>query len=162
MGIKRVLLAAGVAIALAGCGTSLDTPATNVDSHTTQTTQSQADVQQDTQQAGQQDLAAPTATSAARAHAAKKPKKATKVTKKTATAHKVTAPHVKKKTTTSHSTASCRTDYYRNSSGNCVHRPTKAPAAPSGATAKCDDGTYSFSQHRQGTCSHHGGVAEWL
>jgi hypothetical protein len=159
MGIKRVLLAAGVAIALAGCGTSLDTPATNVDSHTTQTTQSQADVQQDTQQAGQQDLAAPTATSAARAHAAKKPKK---VTKKTATAHKVTAPHVKKKTTTSHSTASCRTDYYRNSSGNCVHRPTKAPAAPSGATAKCDDGTYSFSQHRQGTCSHHGGVAEWL
>ncbi len=32
---------------------------------------------------------------------------------------------------------------------------------PAGATAKCNDGTYSFSQHRQGTCSHHGGVAVW-
>lgn len=26
----------------------------------------------------------------------------------------------------------------------------------------CRDGTYSFSQHRAGTCSHHGGVARWL
>jgi Protein of unknown function (DUF3761) len=34
--------------------------------------------------------------------------------------------------------------------------------APAGATAKCNDGTYSFSQHRRGTCSHHGGVAVWL
>ncbi len=33
---------------------------------------------------------------------------------------------------------------------------------PYGATAVCGDGTYSFSQHRQGTCSHHGGVAQWL
>jgi hypothetical protein len=24
------------------------------------------------------------------------------------------------------------------------------------------DGTYSFSQSRRGTCSHHGGVAKWL
>src|SRR5262249_53652195 len=31
-----------------------------------------------------------------------------------------------------------------------------------GATALCRDGTYSFSQHRSGTCSHHGGVARWL
>jgi hypothetical protein len=43
-----------------------------------------------------------------------------------------------------------------------------APAAtagntgPSGATAKCKDGTYSKSAHRSGTCSSHGGVAEWL
>ena len=29
-------------------------------------------------------------------------------------------------------------------------------------TAICRDGTYSYSQTRQGTCSHHGGVAEWL
>ncbi|MCL5958996.1 MAG: DUF3761 domain-containing protein [Chloroflexi bacterium] len=34
--------------------------------------------------------------------------------------------------------------------------------APSGATAICKDGTYSFSQNRRGTCSHHGGVAQWL
>jgi hypothetical protein len=35
-------------------------------------------------------------------------------------------------------------------------------SAPPGATARCKDGTYSYSQHRQGTCSHHGGVAVWL
>lgn len=34
--------------------------------------------------------------------------------------------------------------------------------APPGATARCNDGTYSFSQHRSGTCSHHRGVAQWL
>ncbi len=33
---------------------------------------------------------------------------------------------------------------------------------PPGATARCGDGTYSYSQHRSGTCSHHGGVAVWL
>jgi hypothetical protein len=32
----------------------------------------------------------------------------------------------------------------------------------SGPTALCNDGTYSYSTHRQGTCSHHGGVAQWL
>lgn len=33
---------------------------------------------------------------------------------------------------------------------------------PPGATAQCRDGTYSYSQHHSGTCSHHGGVARWL
>ena len=33
---------------------------------------------------------------------------------------------------------------------------------PTGATAKCKDGTYSKSQHHSGTCSSHGGVAQWL
>jgi protein-S-isoprenylcysteine O-methyltransferase Ste14 len=28
-------------------------------------------------------------------------------------------------------------------------------------TALCRDGEYSWSQHRSGTCSGHGGVAEW-
>lgn len=32
---------------------------------------------------------------------------------------------------------------------------------PPGATAKCRDGSLSYSQHRRGTCSHHGGVAIW-
>ncbi|HVA29865.1 MAG TPA: DUF3761 domain-containing protein [Gaiellaceae bacterium] len=37
------------------------------------------------------------------------------------------------------------------------------PAAPPpGATARCNDGTYSFSQTHSGTCSYHGGVAVWL
>jgi hypothetical protein len=37
-----------------------------------------------------------------------------------------------------------------------------AGTVPPGATARCVDGTYSFSQHHSGTCSHHGGVAAWL
>jgi hypothetical protein len=37
-----------------------------------------------------------------------------------------------------------------------------AATPPPGATALCRDGTYSYSTHRSGTCSHHGGVARWL
>jgi hypothetical protein len=37
-----------------------------------------------------------------------------------------------------------------------------APITPAGATAQCSDGSYSFSQSRRGTCSHHGGVGTWL
>jgi hypothetical protein len=51
---------------------------------------------------------------------------------------------------------------YVNSAGNTVCRPEKTPSAPAGATAECTDGTYSFSESRSGTCSHHGGVARWL
>jgi uncharacterized protein DUF3761 len=40
--------------------------------------------------------------------------------------------------------------------------PAASAAPPPGATAVCRDGTYSFSQHRSGTCSYHGGVARWL
>ena len=56
----------------------------------------------------------------------------------------------------------CKTGYYKNVSGHCVKRPTKAAKAPAGATAKCRDATYSFSEHASGTCSHHGGVAVWI
>jgi len=35
-------------------------------------------------------------------------------------------------------------------------------AAPVGATARCRDGSYSFSQQHSGSCSHHSGVATWL
>lgn len=28
-------------------------------------------------------------------------------------------------------------------------------------TARCRDGSLSYSQSRQGTCSHHGGVSTW-
>lgn len=52
--------------------------------------------------------------------------------------------------------------YYTNVDGNKVQSPTYYPSAPAGASARCRDGTYSFSQHRSGTCSHHGGVATWL
>lgn len=58
--------------------------------------------------------------------------------------------------------SSCDADYYRNVDGKCVHRPQQASAPPAGATARCADGDYSFSQNRRGTCSGHGGVAQWL
>lgn len=51
---------------------------------------------------------------------------------------------------------------YVNSKGETVKRPENCSAAPKGATAQCGDGSYSFSQSRRGTCSHHGGVAKWL
>jgi hypothetical protein len=37
------------------------------------------------------------------------------------------------------------------------------PSTPTqnGPTALCVDGTVSYSAHHQGTCSHHGGVAQW-
>jgi hypothetical protein len=53
-------------------------------------------------------------------------------------------------------------DYYTNRDGDQVHRPMHARHAPRGATAKCRDGSWSFSEHARGTCSHHGGVAVWL
>jgi uncharacterized protein YgiM (DUF1202 family) len=52
--------------------------------------------------------------------------------------------------------------YYTNSENERVQSPTHYNTTPSGATALCRDGTYSFSQSRRGTCSHHGGVASWL
>jgi hypothetical protein len=52
--------------------------------------------------------------------------------------------------------------HYTNSDGNIVHAPAYSNTVPAGATAQCGDGTYSFSQHGRGTCSHHGGVATWL
>ena len=54
--------------------------------------------------------------------------------------------------------------HYVNKSGAVVHSPahTVTGSAPAGASAKCRDGTFSFSQHHSGTCSHHGGVASWI
>lgn len=37
--------------------------------------------------------------------------------------------------------------------------PTPDPGHPAGATAQCNDGSYSYAAHHQGACSHHGGVA---
>ena len=54
--------------------------------------------------------------------------------------------------------------HYVNKDGQTVHSPAKTVdgAVPAGASAKCRDGSYSFSKHHSGTCSHHGGVATWL
>lgn len=52
--------------------------------------------------------------------------------------------------------------YYINCDGQRIQRPTHYETRPAGATAVCRDGTYSFSTHTRGTCSHHGGVKAWL
>jgi hypothetical protein len=49
-----------------------------------------------------------------------------------------------------------------SSGGSSSSSSSGGQQAPSGATAQCNDGTYSYSAHRRGTCSHHGGVAVWL
>lgn len=51
---------------------------------------------------------------------------------------------------------------YTNSRGEHVRSPTFSRSAPAGASARCRDGSYSFSRSRRGTCSRHGGVASWL
>jgi uncharacterized protein YraI len=53
---------------------------------------------------------------------------------------------------------------YSNSRGEWVPSPTRTAndSPPVGASARCRDGRYSFSRSRSGTCSHHGGVEQWL
>src|SRR6202011_2756410 len=50
----------------------------------------------------------------------------------------------------------------KSSASKSAPTATATNTDPTGATAKCKDGTYSKSRHRSGTCSSHGGVAEWL
>jgi hypothetical protein len=58
--------------------------------------------------------------------------------------------------------AECPNGTYENTAGNIVCKPYESSTQPAGATAECEDGTYSFSESRSGTCSHHGGVKRWL
>lgn len=50
--------------------------------------------------------------------------------------------------------------------GNAAATAAKAPdaggAMPANATAKCKDRSYSTSAHHSGSCSRHGGVAQFL
>jgi len=86
------------------------------------------------------------------------------------TAEPITAPPTQPPTTqapappTTNAIAptNCPNGTYVNVDGQVVCRPYESATAPAGATAKCKDGTYSFSKNRSGTCSGHGGVAEWL
>lgn len=52
--------------------------------------------------------------------------------------------------------------YYTNSNGDKISSPVKSVTVPAGASARCKDGTYSFSKSRKGTCSGHKGVSKWL
>jgi len=55
----------------------------------------------------------------------------------------------------------CSSGYYVNVDDRCVRLPTPTNIG-NGASARCEDGSFSYSQNRQGTCSHHGGVDAWL
>ena len=55
----------------------------------------------------------------------------------------------------------CPSGYYKAASGDCVHRPICGVSTqPPGATALCNDGCWSFSEHPDDddTCHGHGGV----
>jgi len=67
-----------------------------------------------------------------------------------------------KPTTTTTSAASSTTTSTRAPSTTTTTRlvTTSTTSLPGGgATALCNDGTYSYAAHHQGACSHHGGVA---
>jgi hypothetical protein len=49
-----------------------------------------------------------------------------------------------------------------SSSSSASSKSTTGNTDPTGATAKCKDGTYSKSKHHSGTCSKHGGVDQWM
>lgn len=51
--------------------------------------------------------------------------------------------------------------YYRSTDGSMVHGPTRGNRDYGAVTARCRDGSRSFSHHANGTCSHHGGVARF-
>jgi len=66
--------------------------------------------------------------------------------------------------TAAHPVASrnCPRGDYLNSRGDDICNPYPSATQPTGATAQCVDGWWSFSESRSGTCSGHGGVGRWL
>jgi len=56
----------------------------------------------------------------------------------------------------------CNDNHYVNRDGDEVHSPSCGPQHDhESPTAQCRDGSFSYSHHHSGTCSHHGGVAQW-
>lgn len=55
----------------------------------------------------------------------------------------------------------CPEGSYLSVEGDCIREPAQSDVVPDGATARCNDGRYSYSQNRQGTCSQQGGVDVW-
>ena len=64
-------------------------------------------------------------------------------------------------TVTASNGVACNTDFYTNASGEIVHSPSCGRETEK-KTAICRDQSISFSHSRRGTCSRHGGVAQWL
>jgi hypothetical protein len=55
-----------------------------------------------------------------------------------------------------------RSDKAQGRSGTTTPRSSTRENKSGTPTARCKDGTTSYSAHHSGTCSGHGGVAEWL
>ncbi|MEU5088164.1 DUF3761 domain-containing protein [Streptomyces sp. NPDC021356] len=68
-----------------------------------------------------------------------------------------------KVTVTAHAAADSGTEESSTSDGSSSSGGSNSSGGSSsdggGATARCNDGTYSYAVHHQGACSHHGGVA---
>ena len=47
-------------------------------------------------------------------------------------------------------------------SGQAASSSNPQNTDPTGATARCKDGSYSHAKNHSGACSRHGGVAEWM
>jgi hypothetical protein len=74
------------------------------------------------------------------------------------------APEIQTGVSNSNDSDLSNDNHYTNVDGDSVHSPANSSdgCVAAGATAECGDGTCSFSEHHSGTCSHHGGVSEWL
>ena len=55
-----------------------------------------------------------------------------------------------------------KADTAQGRSSTTTPRSSTRDAKSGNPTARCKDGTMSYSAHHSGTCSGHGGVAEWL
>jgi SH3-like domain-containing protein len=85
----------------------------------------------------------------------------TQATRPRTAASERTAPPTAQDRASTENPTSSREKSYVNVDGVRVRSPVFRDTKPAGASARCRDGSYSFSLHRRGTCSHHGGVAEW-
>lgn len=68
----------------------------------------------------------------------------------------MTTPQTPSSTLTSCPSSDC----YVNSAGQSFAGPVQSDTPPAGTTVECRDGTYSSSQSRRGTCSHHEGIVK--
>ena len=106
--------------------------------------------------------AAPKTTAAAKPAATPAPAPAPTPAPKTATAAKV-APVATPAPVAAPTPTTAKAAAPATAAPTTAAKPAATTASKDGpATAKCKDGTMSYSKGHSGACSRHGGVAEWL
>lgn len=151
--LLKLVLSAVLLLSITGCASDIQSPTSiNQDTFTTKTTSTPV-LQQSATIKNQSSITVPSAiaTSATKANVSTKSANVAKTSPQEVVTSK---PAVTKQQSSE--------ETYTNSVGNTVKSPTYSDTVPAGATAKCKDGTYSFSKSRSGTCSRHGGVASFL